>query len=73
MRSPDQEDDMTYEQRRDMITTHAWEKWTKNGLNMDQEMRQETERTVQDAVNNTYYEEIDDIEWLNATLARLGQ
>lgn len=63
----------SYEDRRDMIATHAWEKWTKNGLNLDDEMRQETEKTVQDAVNNTYTDDISDTDWLAATLARLAQ
>ena len=61
----------SYEARRDMIVTHAWEQWTKNGLGLDNEDRAETEKTVQDAVNNTYTDEISDTEWLAATLARL--
>ena len=64
---------MNYEMRRDMIVTHAWEKWTKNGLGLDADMREETTKTVQDAVNNTYTDEISDLDWLAATLARLGQ
>ncbi len=62
----------SYETRRDMIVTHAWEKWTKNGLGLDDEAREETAKTVRDAANNTYTDELDDIEWLTATLARLG-
>ena len=61
----------TYEQRRDMIVTNAWETWTKNGLGLDAEMRAETEKTVADAANNTYYDDITDEAWLAATLARL--
>lgn len=63
---------LTYDQRRDMIVTHAWETWTKNGLGLDAEMRTETEKTVQDAVNNTYQDDITDEAWLAATLARLA-
>lgn len=61
-----------YETRRDMIVTNAWETWTKNGLGLDAEMRRETEQTVQDTVNNTYIDGIDDLSWLAATLKRLG-
>ena len=63
---------MTYEQRRDTIVTHAWEKWTKNGLNLDDEDRCQTEKSVQDAVNNAYVDDITDKEWLAATLSLLG-
>lgn len=63
---------LTYDQRRDMIVTNAWETWTKNGLGLDAEMRAETERTVQDAVNNTYQDDITDEGWLAATLTRLA-
>ena len=63
---------LSYEDRRDMIVTHAWETWTKNGLNMDEDMRRETEKSVGDAVNNTYVEDITDTDWLAATLKRLG-
>ena len=58
-------------ERRDMIVSNAWETWTKNGLNLDTDMRRETEQTAQDAANNTYYDGIDDIEWLTATVKRL--
>jgi hypothetical protein len=62
---------MTHETRRDMIVTHAWETWTKNGLGLDAEDREATTKTVQDAVNNTYVEDISDLDWLTATLKRL--
>lgn len=61
-----------YESRRDTITMHAWETWTKNGLRMDAEMRAETEKSVRDAVNNCYVEGISNADWLAATLKRLG-
>ena len=63
---------MDYETRCDMIVTHAWEKWTKNGLGLDDEAREETAKTVADAANNTYHDEISDTDWLTATLKRLG-
>lgn len=63
---------LTYEQRRDMIVTHAWETWTKNGLNLDDDMRRKTEKTVQDAVNNAYTDSISDLDWLAATLRALS-
>jgi hypothetical protein len=58
-------------QRIDTIVTHAWEIWTKNGLGLDDEDRRETEKTVQDAVNNEYQDDISDVDWLAATLLRL--
>lgn len=63
---------LTYEQRCDMIVTNAWETWTKNGLGLDSEDRDRTTKTVQDAVNNTYSDDISDKDWLAATLDRLG-
>jgi hypothetical protein len=64
--------DGDYATRRDMIVTHAWETWTKNGLGLDSEDRDQTTKTVQDAVNNTYVDDISDSDWLAATLDRLG-
>ncbi len=57
--------------RRDMIVTHAWEIWTKNGLNLDHEAKTETEKSVQDAVANTYTDDLTDQEWLTSTLQHL--
>lgn len=62
---------MSFEDQRDTITTHAWEAWTNNGLLLDDEDREQTTKSVQDAVTNTYVDGIDEIEWLNATLKRL--
>ncbi len=59
---------MNYHTRRDMIVTHAWETWTKNGLGLDEDQRRETEETIRDAVNNTYTDDISDLEWLADTL-----
>jgi len=61
-----------FDHRRDTIVTNAWERWTNNGLNLDDEDRSETEKTVRDAANNTYVEGIGDLDWLAATLKRLG-
>jgi hypothetical protein len=63
---------MDYETRLDMIVTHGWETWTKNGLNLDPDMREETSKTVRDAAANTYFDGITDTDWLAATLKRLG-
>jgi hypothetical protein len=63
---------MDYETRRDMIVTHAWETWTKNGLGLDDEDRWQTTKSVQDAVNNAYTDDITDSAWLEATLKLLG-
>lgn len=62
---------LTYEQRRDMIVLHAWESWTKNGLRLDLDASIETVKTVQDAVTNTYLDDISDTDWLAATIKRL--
>jgi hypothetical protein len=62
---------LDYEARRDMIVTRAWEAWTKNGLNLDIDEQRETTKSVQEAVNNTYVDDITDEQWLAATLARL--
>jgi hypothetical protein len=58
--------------RRDSIVVAVWEIWTKNGLRLDADQRSETEKTVQDAVNNTYVDDIQDGEWMDAALKRLG-
>jgi hypothetical protein len=63
--------DMTHEQRRDTIVTHAWEKWTRNGIYLDDEARRATEKSVRDATNNSYVDDITDTEWLEATLSLL--
>ena len=63
---------MNYETRFDMIVTHAWETWTKNGLGLDYDERNQTTKTVQDMVNNEYRDDISDSDWLRAVLLRLG-
>ena len=54
-----------------MIVLHAWESWTKNGLRLDLDASIETVKTVQDAVTNTYLDDISDTDWLAATIKRL--
>ena len=61
----------TYEIRRDTIVMHAWETWTRNGLTINPDHDEETIKTVQDAVNNTFTDDISDLEWLAATLQKL--
>jgi hypothetical protein len=61
----------TFEQRLDTIVTHAWETWTNNGLGLDSEEREETAKTVKDAAASAYLDNMTDIAWLDATLARL--
>jgi hypothetical protein len=63
---------LNYETRRDMIVTHAWETWTKNGRGLDDDGRWQTTKTVQDAVNNAYIDDISDADWLIAVLKQLG-
>jgi membrane-associated HD superfamily phosphohydrolase len=63
---------LSHETRRDMIVTHAWETWTKNGLNMDKDQWAETTKTVQDKVDNAYHDGITDTDWLAATLKSLN-
>jgi hypothetical protein len=62
----------TYEQQADTITVAAWEIWTNNGRGLDADDRAQTEKSVQDAVNNAYVEDISQTDWLAATLRRLG-
>lgn len=63
---------LTWEQRFDMITTHAWETWTNNGNRLSPEEMYQTTRSVQDAVGNEYQDGMSDEAWLDATLKRLG-
>jgi hypothetical protein len=52
----------------DMITMHAWEAWTNNGLHLDGEGKRKTERLVQDVVKTVYYDGIDNLEWLDTAV-----
>ena len=63
---------MDYETKHSMVSTHAWETWTKNGLGLDDDARIETAKTVQDAVTNVYVEGLNVVSWLSRTLERLG-
>ena len=64
---------LTWEQRYDVIVVHAWETWTGNGLGMDEFMREQTTKTVQDAATNVYCDDMDDMAWLKATINRLDR
>ena len=63
---------MDYEARLDMIVMHAWETWTNNGLNMDVDDRYQTTKSIQDAANNAYTDNITDEQWLEFTLKYVG-
>jgi hypothetical protein len=62
---------LSYEDQADTIAVNAWEQWTMNGLRMDEEEREETMKAARDAAANTWFEGIDELEWLRATVARL--
>jgi hypothetical protein len=62
---------MNYEQRLDAVVCCAWESWILNGLDIDEDMRAQTVKTVQDAAANVYADGMTDSEWLKAVLARL--
>lgn len=61
----------TYEDRLDMIVTHALEQLTNNGLHMDADDREQTTKSTYDAAANTYIDGINDLVWLASTVARL--
>ena len=62
---------LSHERRHNMVAVHAWETWTKNGIGLDEDMREQTAKTVRDAVNNTWVDGISDGDWLAATLKYL--
>ena len=62
----------SWENRFDCVVTHAWEAWTQNGLGLDQGDREQTIKSVQDAVNNVWIDGMTEVEWMAATLQRLG-
>ena len=41
---------MSYEERHAAVTLRVWERWTKNGLGLDDEAMADTLQTVCDAV-----------------------
>jgi hypothetical protein len=65
-------DNLDYDTRLDLVVTHAWETWTKNGMGYDDDMIDQTAKTVQDTANNSYIDEMTNMEWLAATLKALG-
>jgi hypothetical protein len=62
----------TWENRYDAVVLAAFEIWTKNGLGMGIEEREEAIKSVRDAATNTYIESMDDVTWLHATVSRLA-
>jgi hypothetical protein len=63
-----------YETRRDAITAVAlkhWAQWIRNDPHFDREPREQTLKSVQDAIANTYIDDISDADWLTAALGRL--
>lgn len=50
----------------------AWETWTRNGLNLDQNEIEETLKSALDAAHNAYADGISVEAWLAATLEILG-
>ena len=61
-----------WENRFDAVTTHAWEAWTKNGLGLDHDERENALKSVRDAANNAWIDGMTDREWLEVTLESLG-
>lgn len=62
---------LTYEQKLDAMTSHAWEIWTHNGKKALCD-RETTEKQARLAAQLTYHDGISDLEWLSATLKELG-
>jgi len=54
------------------VAAAAWETWTKNGLGLDADDREQTAKAVNDATNNAWLYDMDESAWLAATLSRLG-
>jgi hypothetical protein len=54
------------------VATAAWEIWTNNGLRLDEDEREQTGKSVNDAVANAYQDGVNDAQWLRLTLDRLG-
>jgi hypothetical protein len=64
---------LDYETRLAIIAARAWENWTNNGLDLDDETRFQTSRTAQDVACNAFGDGYTDEEWLSATLAALNK
>lgn len=54
------------------VALAAWEKWTQNGLDLDEDTRMQTEKHAADMANNAWQDGMDEAAWLAATLAALG-
>jgi len=62
---------MDYETMLDTVVMNAWEIWTQNGLDMDNDDRIQTEKHVYDVASNSYYDDISLQEWIDETLRKL--
>lgn len=53
------------------IAMHAWERWTRNGFNLDSDALAQTCNRARDVADNLYCAGIDDEAWLAETIAAL--
>lgn len=60
-----------YETRFDAVVIAVFEAWTNNGLGMDFDEREQSIKSVRDAVTNTYADDCSDAEWSRWALQRL--
>lgn len=58
----------SYDTYVDAIVINVWERWTKNGLGLDDSEREQTTKSVQDAVNNVWQDGMTTAEWQDAAL-----
>lgn len=56
----------------DALTVAVWEAWTKNGLGMDDDAREQATKSVQDALTNAWQDGMTEAEWRAAAEKRLG-
>ena len=61
-----------FETTRDQISLNVWEIWTQNGLGLDVEDIEQTNKSAADAVTNTWQDGISSADWQAAALAHLG-
>ena len=62
---------MDYETKSSSIATAVWEIWTKNGMEMDEDMQFQTRKSALDFVHNSWQDGITDRDWIVAALAGL--
>lgn len=56
----------------DALTVAVWEAWTKNGLGLDDDAREQTIKSVQDALTNAWQDGMTEAQWQAAAIARLN-